>query len=200
MIEGDRLPTLTADRLALRWLEAPDVDDLYRIFGDPLVMRYWSSPPLQDRTAARALLAEIHDYFERRELFQWGVALAGDGPVIGTCTLAWLQPESARAELGFALGREHWGRGYMEEALRTLLDYAFGPLGLRRLEADIDPRNEASIRLTERLGFRREGLLRERWVTAGEVQDSLFYGLLRREWRGGRDTGLSRSRSESSSG
>jgi RimJ/RimL family protein N-acetyltransferase len=64
-----------------------------------------------------------------------------------------------------------------------LLAYAFDELDLRRIEADVDPRNAASIRTLERLGFRREGYLRERWRVNGEVQDALFYGLLRREWR-----------------
>jgi RimJ/RimL family protein N-acetyltransferase len=182
LIEGDRLPTLPAGRVRLRWLERHDVGALLEVFGDPAVMRYWSSPPLRDRRAAEDLLAEIRTYFERRELFQWGVALAGSDRVIGTCTLAWIHAESHRAELGFALGRAHWGRGYMSEALVALLDFAFGPLGLRRLEADIDPRNQSSLRLVERLGFRREGLLRERWLTAGEVQDSVFFGLLSRDW------------------
>jgi RimJ/RimL family protein N-acetyltransferase len=183
LIEGDRLPTLTATRVRLRWLETGDVDELLAVFGDPAVMRYWSSPPLPGRSAAEALLTDIKTCFDRGELFQWGVALAETDRVIGTCTLAWPQLESGRAELGFALGRASWGRGYMSEALETLLDYAFGPLGLRRLEADIDPRNEPSLRLVGRLGFRREGLLRERWLVDGEVQDSVFFGLLAREWR-----------------
>ena len=67
VIEGDRLPTLTAGRVLLRWLEEDDVDDLYRIFGDPEVMRYWSSPPLADRAAAAALLAEIRVEGHRTE-------------------------------------------------------------------------------------------------------------------------------------
>ena len=181
MIESNRLPTIHGERVVLRWLEDDDVDDLLGIFGDPEVMRYWSSPPLADRTAAAALLAEIREFFARHTLYQWGVALPDEGTVIGTCTLTSFHAESARAEIGFALGREHWGRGYMSDAVAALLDYAFGPLGLRRLEADVDPRNGPSLRLLERVGFRREGLLRERWVTDGEVQDSIFFGLLRRE-------------------
>ena len=184
MIEGDRLPTLAAGRVQLRWLERHDIDALYEVFGDPEVMRFWSSPPLRDRAEAAELLAEIHALFEDGTLFQWGVALAAGGPAIGTCTLVWPHRESGRAELGFALGRAHWGRGYMGEALEALLDYAFGPMGLRRLEADVDPRNAASLRLVERLGFKREGYLRERWATAEEVQDTVFWGLLKREWAG----------------
>lgn len=183
MIEGDRLPTIRGKQVLLRWLEDDDVDDLFRIFGDPEVMRYWSSPPLADRAAAATLLAEIRELFANHTLYQWGVALPGEGTVIGTCTLTSFHAESGRAEIGFALGRKHWGRGYMSDAVDALLDYAFGPLGLRRLEADVDPRNGPSLRLLERIGFRREGLLRERWVTDGEVQDSIFFGLLRRDRR-----------------
>jgi RimJ/RimL family protein N-acetyltransferase len=71
----------------------------------------------------------------------------------------------------------------MAEALPALVAHAFGALDLNRLEADIDPRNTASARVLERLGFRREGLLRERWIVNGEKSDSAIYGLLRAEWR-----------------
>ena len=64
-----------------------------------------------------------------------------------------------------------------------VLDHAFDTLGLRRIEADIDPRNTSSCKLVERMGFVREGLLRDRWCVAGEVSDSALYGLLALEWR-----------------
>jgi RimJ/RimL family protein N-acetyltransferase len=63
------------------------------------------------------------------------------------------------------------------------MNHAFGTLGLHRVEADVDPRNDASLRLVERLGFRREGHLRERYFVAGEIQDSVIYGLLAPDWR-----------------
>ena len=70
----------------------------------------------------------------------------------------------------------------MSEALSCLIAYAFGELNLNRIEADIDPRNVPSAQILERLGFRREGHLRERWIVAGEVSDTALYGLLQREW------------------
>jgi len=182
MIDGTRLPTLAAERLELRWLEAGDVPALFEVFSDPQVMRYWSSPPLCDLAAAKDLLGEIHAHFATKDLFQWGVVLRTTGSVVGTCTLAHVDPDNLRAEIGFALARAHWGKGLVGEALRTLIGFAFGELGLRRLEADVDPRNERSVRTLERLGFVREGLLRERWFVAGEVQDSALFGLLKREW------------------
>lgn len=69
----------------------------------------------------------------------------------------------------------------MNEALGALIGCAFGSMGLRRLEAEVDPRNRSSARLLQGLGFTKEGLLRERWVTKGEARDVEIYGLLRNE-------------------
>ena len=63
-----------------------------------------------------------------------------------------------------------------------MFNYAFEVLNFHRIEADVDPRNDASVRTLERLGFQREGYLRERWQVNGEIQDAFFYGLLRPDW------------------
>jgi RimJ/RimL family protein N-acetyltransferase len=89
-----------------------------------------------------------------------------------------------RAEIGYCLHSAHWKQGYMGEALAALIEYAFSVLQLRRLEADVDPANASSLRILERMGFRREGLLRERWNVGGVIADSVILGLLAREWRG----------------
>ena len=185
MIDGDRLPTLTAQRVRLRWLGDADAESLYAVFSHPTVMRYWSTAPMTGVGQARELVAEIHECFRAQRLFQWGVARLADDRVIGTCTLFAINQLQGRCELGYALGHEHWGHGYMNEALTALIGFAFEPLGLRRLEADIDPRNVRSLRALEQLGFRREGLLRERWKVNGELQDSVFLGLLRHQWCSG---------------
>lgn len=178
------LPTLGTARLVLRALAPSDVPALFAIFGDPAVCRYWSRPPLPDLHAATHLQAEIARHFVARTLFQWGIAERATGAIVGTCTLAALSPEHRRAELGFALGQSVWGRGYIAEALPALIGFAFEILDLHRLEADVDPRNERSIRALERVGFAREGYLRERYLLPDEVQDAIVYGLLRREWTG----------------
>ena len=184
LIQGDRLPTLTGARVHLRGLVAGDVSALHDVFSNAEVMRYWSRPPFIDagHEEARALLASIERAFKSQTLFQWGIARREDDRVVGTCTLAHVDASNRRAELGYALGREHWGHGLMVEALALLVSFAFDDLGLRRLEADVDPRNAPSIRTLERLGFQREGFLRERWEVGGEVQDSALFGLLRGDW------------------
>jgi RimJ/RimL family protein N-acetyltransferase len=183
MIEGDTLPTLDAPRVRLRWLAAGDVDALFDIFSDETMMRFWSTPAMKERAEAEALVARIHRQFAEKAGFQWGIERKDDARLLGTCTIFQVHAANQRAELGYALASAYWKQGYMTEALSTLLDYAFGPMQLRRLEADIDPRNARSMRLVDRLGFRQEGLLRERWNVAGEIQDTAFHGLLAREWQ-----------------
>ncbi len=176
------LPTINASRVSLRWITEKDVDALYRIFSNTEVMRYWSTPPLADRNAAIKLLEGIHNDFRSQIFLKWGIARRTDDELIGTATLFNLNLDSQRAEVGYALDRAEWGKGYMSEALRALLTFAFEEHGLRRIEADVDPRNTASLQSVERLGFQREGYLRERWQVNGEIQDTVFFGLLRGEW------------------
>jgi RimJ/RimL family protein N-acetyltransferase len=177
------LPIIHGRRVSLRPLVNTDLDSIYNIFSHPEVMRYWSFPPLPDKAAAEKLLAGIIADVERGAMMKWGIARQSDDSVIGTATLFSLNLDNERAEIGYALGREHWGQGLMNEALQSLLEYAFEILKLRRVEADVDPRNTSSIRTLERLGFQREGCLRERWHVGGEIQDALFYGLLQKEWK-----------------
>jgi len=181
-MDSKTLPIITTPRLVLRWISEDDIDSLYEIFSNSEVMRYWSTVPLPNQAAAAELQREIAEGNESEKMFKWGLALRDSNIVIGTTTLFNLNLDNGRAELGYAMGRAYWGKGYMNEALKAFVSHAFEVMELRRLEADVDPRNVASIRTLERLGFQREGFLRERWHVNGEIQDAIFYGLLRREW------------------
>jgi ribosomal-protein-alanine N-acetyltransferase len=181
---GDALPTISTERMRLRWLTDADVPALLEIFGDAEVMRYWSHGPFASLDEAREYLRTIRECFARHELFQWGIERTpGEGGIIGTCTLAQLDGQHRRAELGFALARAHWGNGYMREVLPALLRFAFERMDLHRITADADPRNLASLGLLTRLGFRAEGHLREHYLVNGEKQDATLFGLLRKEWK-----------------
>jgi RimJ/RimL family protein N-acetyltransferase len=179
---GDELPTLAGTRVTLRHLTRADADDIFAIFSDPQVMRYWSSGPMSTTADAVAYIDGIHDGLRRRTLFQWGVEHHEARRVIGTCTLLNVSPLHQRGEIGFALARPFWGQGLARAAVTRVLSFAFEELALHRVEADADPRNDRSLRLLERLGFRREGVLRERYWINGERQDALMLGLLRAEW------------------
>ena len=175
------LPTLDAGCVRLRQLGEADLDDLHAVFSDPRSMRYWSRPAFADLDETRAYLAAIDRGREQGDLLQWGIELVDEARIIGTTTLFYINTEQQRAEIGYVLRSDCWGHGYAGSAVRRVLIYARDEMRLRRIEADVDPRNAASLRCIERLGFQREGLCRERWVVAGETQDAVLLGLLLRE-------------------
>jgi len=174
------LPIRTA-RLELRPLRDADVAVLFEIHSDPKVMRYWDAPIWKNDERGRAMVARDLALTTRDHL-RLGIELAAGGKLLGTCALWRIDAQCRRAEIGYVLGSESWGHGYMREALSALLDYAFTELNLNRVEADTDSRNERSARVLERLKFSQEGLFRERCIVDGEVSDAAMYGLLRREW------------------
>jgi ribosomal-protein-alanine N-acetyltransferase len=102
----------------------------------------------------------------------------GDQAFIGWCGLTRWNPDYRSASLGYCLDEAAWGHGYATEAARALLRWAFDTLDLNRVQAETDTRNVASARVLEKLGFVREGTLREDCVVNGEVSDSWVYGLL----------------------
>lgn len=169
---------LNGARVQLRPMRASDAEQWLGIMSDPEVMRYWHHGPWQQLAEAEvALLADRAAYLAGRSL-KLGIYPHGSEHLLGMCQFFSIDAESRRGEIGYCLASSAQGQGYMREALELFVEYLTFELGMRRLEAEIDPRNSASAITLERLGFVREGLLRERWCIAGEVSDSALYGLL----------------------
>jgi RimJ/RimL family protein N-acetyltransferase len=175
-------PVLESDCIRLRGLREDDVDGLFRLFSDPRVMRYWSRGPMADRDEALEYAQIILKGFNDRNVLNWIAADPDTDSMIGTCTLYDINPQHARAGLGYALMPSHWGKGLASEAATLAISYGFLELGLHRIEADTEPSNSRSNALLERLGFSREGLLRKRFHHPDGIQDSLIFGLLKAEW------------------
>jgi ribosomal-protein-alanine N-acetyltransferase len=174
--------TLTTERLLLRPLRESDAFDLFSICSDPEVMRYWSTPPWQSIDAAYENIARDLKAMAAGEYVEFGIERIEDAQLLGKCVLFNLKPDCRRAEMGYGTSCASWGRGYAREALLALLQFGFSELDLNRVEADTDPRNVRSVKLLQRLGFKLEGHLRERWIVGGEVSDSAIFGLLRRDF------------------
>lgn len=175
-------PPITTPRLQIRLLAEPDLAALMLVNGDTEVTRFLPYATWKSMDDAIAWHGRMVGLQAGGTALQFVVVDKAGGNAIGTCLLFRFDAASARAELGYVLARAQWGRGLMHEALSALIDCAFGNIGLRRLEAEVDPRNGPSCRLLERLGFTREGLLRQRWVAKGEAHDVEVHGLLRQEW------------------
>ena len=181
---SDGLPTLESPRLRLRAFAARDVAEVYRLYADREAVRFGYAPPMRNLDDAMRVIEETIELARNRTVFHFGVADREHDLVVGHATLFRWEREQRRAEIGYSIRRDRWGSGLGTEAAAALIAIAFARLDLRRIEADADPRNVGSIRVLEKLGFVREGFLRERWDIGGEIQDAVLFGLLRREWQG----------------
>lgn len=175
-------PTLRTARLRLRPFVDEDADALYELHSDAFVLRYWDAPPWTNPERAGRFIATCRRLAEEGSGARPAIERVSDGRFLGWCGLIRWNPVYRSASLGYCLGEAAWGRGYATEAAGALLEWAFDTLDLNRVQAETDTRNAASARVLEKLGFRREGTLREDCVVAGDVSDSWVFGLLRREW------------------
>ena len=168
-------------RLVVRAVERGDLPALLQVNGDAEVTHFlpyatWLS--IADADAWYERMAKLQATGTAAQLVLVGKAT---GVPVGTFLIFKHDAGARRAEVGYVLGRAHWGTGLMREALQAVAAQAFGALGLRRLEAEVDPDNVASTRLLERVGFVREGLLRQRWLRDQRPYDVAIYGLLGHE-------------------
>jgi RimJ/RimL family protein N-acetyltransferase len=158
---------IRTERLLLRRARPDDALALHAVFSNPLAMRYWSSVPHPDLTTTEAWLADM---------LAMDPALGDDfivelnGQVIGKAG-AWRLPE-----VGYIIRREHWGKGYAREALSAFIAYAFAHR-TDHLTADVDPRNDRSLRLLLTLGFRETHRASRTWEIGGEWCDSVYLRL-----------------------
>jgi len=170
---------LTTERLTLRPLALTDGAALHPHFSDPETMRYWSDIPSDGMAETGRRLALR---LERDHSTTLDMAIDLNGSLIGSVSL--FKYKDGVMELGYFLGRPHWGQGLASEACRAMLNFGFETWHLHRVEAFLHPKNKASARLLKRLRFQREGLLRQNFLRAGDYEDTLIMGLLRPEWRG----------------
>lgn len=169
-------PTLT-----LRYATIDDADALLALGGDPQVTRFFSWGPYQRIEEPRAYIGTLAGRRERGEQLDLLIVHRADGP-IGVVGLSELARRDRRAVVGTWLGRRWWGTGANAEAKALVAHLAFLQLGLERLGAYADVENARSQAALERIGFVREGVLRDFHRHGARVRDVAVFGLLRAEW------------------
>ena len=177
-------PVLETERLILRALRPDDAPDHFALWSDPVVMAAHGSPPYTDLAQSEDFIQRQTGYFAAHEGIRWAVTRRGQDRLIGTCGYHHLSRQHHRAEIGYELERASWRQGIMLEALRAVLRHGFLDMGLHRVEATIDPDNDASAGLLRRLGFTYEACLRERFrYDDGRFADDWYFSLLAHEFR-----------------
>jgi len=183
-IDFDRLLT---PRLVLRRFTSADASRLAAYRSMPEVARFqgWDAPYPAERAEAFVAWLSEHHPDEPGEWYQVAIAEREDPDrLIGDCGIRPRADEPAIVDIGFTLDPSVHGRGYATEAIGEMVRYLFEDRRKHKACADCDARNEASWRLMERLGFRREGTLRESYRDGDTWANEHLYGLLAADWHG----------------
>lgn len=184
-IFGD-LPEIKTERLLLRKMTMDDAKDVFGYASDSEVARYVVWDTHRSIKDSESFLELVVEGYQNGELGSWGIVDKESGRLIGTCGYdgSWL-PAHARAEIGYAIARDYWGRGLMTEAVEALIRFGFDRMELNRIVARCFAQNTASEKVMQKVGMTYEGTLREHFYLKGAYQDLKVYSLLKGEYRPG---------------
>lgn len=174
-------PSLETERLILTPLTTEHLDFVFRHFSDPDVNRYLVD---EERVSTRAQAQEIVDFYAElagKSYNRWVLVLKSEQRPIGTCGYHQWSRAHHRAEIGYDLEKASWRQGLMREALQTVIDFGFEKMALNRIGAMVHPENVASLGLLARLGFQKEGLLRDYYYQSEKFYDHWLLSLLKKD-------------------
>lgn len=180
-LKYDKFPVLESERLCLRQMTMDDAGFLYELRTNELLNRFTDRSRLKTMEEAVGKMKVILDMVESKNGIAWMMELKENGKPIGDISFWRLIREHYRVEIGYSLHPDYWQQGYMTEAARCAIDYAFSILHVHSIEANVNPNNIASIRLLEKINFVREAYFRENYFYNGKFLDSAIYSLLNKQ-------------------
>lgn len=178
----NKFPIIETKRLILRQVITEDAADMFSYLSDQDVVKPMGLDPFETE---KDVLDEIQWYasvYEEGTGIRWGITLKDSGKVIGSCGFLNRIPKHYRAEIGYEISKDYWGKGIASEALEAVVKYGYQHLQLERIEALIEPENVPSQRLVEKHGFIREGLLRHYEFARGKFDDLYMYSIIKEDF------------------
>lgn len=172
------LPELLTPRLRLRALAHSDAPAIFQYLSLDAVAKFQTQAAFACVQEAEHLIQTWQNHFVAQHGLHWGITLIDDNTVIGTCGLQHFCLENSRAQIHFDLHPKHWQQGLMSEAVQALLQYGFSVLDLHRLEAFINPLNEAAATLLGKVGLQAEGVLRDYFFGRGHFVNAQVWASL----------------------
>ena len=185
-INFNPFPEITTDRLLLRAVSKSDVKEIFFLRSDKRVMKYIDKTPAETLDDADEFITKITELEKNNEVITWAIVLKGDSKLIGTICFWNIQKEHYRAEIGYVLHPDYWGKGIMQEALLEIFSYGFNVMKLHSIEANVNPDNSASVKLLEKNNFSREAYFKENYFYDGKFLDTAIYSLLTNEYKKGK--------------
>lgn len=175
-------PNLESERLSFRKLNNDDAPEILKLRGNAEIMKYIPRPLATTLQEALDHIKIINDKIDDNLDINWAITERGNDKCIGIIGFYRTQPENFRTELGYMIMPEYWGKGYITEAVKRLLHFAFENLNFHSIEAVIDSRHIASEKVLIKSGFRKEAHFVEDFFYNNEFCDTVKYGILKREF------------------
>lgn len=174
-------PVLSTERLTLRQLNEEDKNEMFILRSDEKTMQYIPRPLAKTTEDALQLIQKINELIKNNEGINWAITMKNDPKLIGIIGYFRTAKEHFRSEVGYILNPTHERKGIMQEALTVVLDFGFSNMKLHSIEARVDPRNTASIKLLKKRGFHLAGHLKEYEFFNNQFIDTLIFMLLNPE-------------------
>ncbi|MFJ8413624.1 GNAT family N-acetyltransferase [Bacillus paramycoides] len=170
-------PLLKTDRLILRELTEEDATGILHCFSNTEVLRYYGQKPLENVDQVKQIINNFKLSYNARNGIKWGIELKNKKGLIGTVGFHDWSSEHKRANISYAFFPEHWGNGYATEAVSEVISYGFRTLHLKRIGAIVFLENEASSKVLIKLGFEKEGVLKNYMYQENIPYDTNVYAI-----------------------
>ena len=174
-------PELESERLLYRKILLGDAKDLFLIRSNNDVMRFMDVTRFESIDDAEKLINSVNEAYKKQTGINWAIVEKKSKTFIGYFGFFRIIPEHCRAEIGYALSPEYWGKGYMHETLNKMVRFGFKIMKLHSIEANVNPENEKSKKTLEKIGFRQEAYFRENYLFNNRFLDSFIYSLLEKD-------------------
>ena len=179
---------IVTKRLILRELKKNDAKDI-QVNANNIKIARWIPPfpfPYSIKDANSYVKSCIKNSKKKpRETYDFGITLKSEKNVVGTISLSSVDKFQGTGMLGYWLGEKHWRNGYMQEALKEMIDFSFSKVKLRRIDISAFSDNDASNKLIRKMGFKYEGtrIKQVRDKATKKIHDHDFYGILKENWK-----------------
>ena len=175
-------PILESERLIFRQLKDSDAPEVFKLRSNPDNMKYIPRPLLKNEEEALAMIHMMNGKIAENTDINWAVCIKNTDKIIGFMGFYRTQAENYRTEIGYMILPEYEGKGYVTEAVKTMLNYAFNSVGFHSVDAVIDPDNVGSEKVLLKNGFRKEAHFIENEYFEGKFWDSVHYGMLKKDF------------------
>jgi ribosomal-protein-alanine N-acetyltransferase len=182
--ELTEIPIIETERLLLRKITLNDVDDIFDYASIPELTTFVLWYPHKTKSETFDFIKFTDEQFRNRLSIVWGILIKNENKLIGSIDLRGWNTDNKCGDVGYAISKDYWNKGFVSEAMKAVIKFGFEQLQLNRIEAHCQKENIGSWRVMEKCGMKYEGTLREKVFIKKRYRSMKMYSILKKEWDG----------------